>query len=120
MKIGDWYYMPLAINWYGTQPNSVTDQLKTAWQSNENATTKIGMYIQYLQCEFVPGVYGQYCRDTGSGYDGNPTCNAVNFATGFNSAVYDYAYYWTINPEMYDIYSNNYLMDEADFAENYK
>lgn len=120
VKIGDWYYMPLAINWYGTQPNSVTDQLKTAWQSNENATTKIGMYIQYLQCEFGPGVYGQYCRDAGSGYDGNPTCNAVNFATGFNSAVYDYAYYWTINPEMYDIYSNNYLMDEADFAENYK
>ncbi len=120
VKIGDWYYMPLAINWYGTQPNTVTDQLIPAWQQSESATTKIGMYIQYVSCEFVPGVYGQYCRDSGYGYDGTPTCNAINFATGFNSAAYDFAFNWTINPEMYDIYSNNYLMDEADFVENYK
>ena len=119
VEINGEYYMPLAINWYGTQPNSVTNQLKTAWQSNENATTKIGMYIQYLQCEFGPGVYGQYCRDAGSGYDGNPTCNAINFATGFNSAAYDFSFNMTIDPAQYDNYSAYYLMDEADFFENY-
>ena len=40
---------------------------------------------------------------------------AVNFATGFTSAVYDQSFSWTIDPEMFDNYSTNYLRDEADF-----
>ena len=53
------------------------------------------------------------------GYDGTPKLNAVNFATGFNSAVYDYSFNWTISEDVYDIYSICYLKDEADFYENY-
>ena len=41
-------------------------------------------------------------------------CSAFNFATGFNSAVYDYSYYMTIDPAMYDDYSQYYIKDYAD------
>ena len=119
VKIDGEYYMPLAINWYGTQPNTVTDQLLTAWQTNAASTTAIGMYITYTSTDFYKGVYGEFCRMTSQGYDGTPKLNAVNFATGFNSAVYDYSFQWTIDPDMYDDYSAAYIMDEADFFENY-
>ena len=120
VKIDGSYYMPLAINYYGTQPNSVTDLLITAWQSNKVATSDIGMYIQYISTEFIPGLYGQLMRMSEYGYEGTPTLNAINFATGFNSAVYDYAFGWTINPDMYEDYSQYYIMDNADFFADYK
>lgn len=119
VKIDGAYYMPLAINYYGTQPNTVTDQLITAWQSNAVATKDLGMYIQYISTTFIAGLYGEYFRIGGYGYDGTPKVNAINFAAGFNSATYDFAYSWTIDPELYDDYSNDYLMDEADFFANY-
>ena len=119
LKINGEYYMPLAINWYGTQPNEVTDQLITAWQTNENATTALGMYITYTSCDFTTGLYGEYLQIEGYGWDGVAKCAAINFATGFTSTIYDQSFYWTINQDMYADYSNNYLMDEADFAENY-
>ncbi len=118
VKINGEYYMPLAINWYGTQPNEVTDQLITAWQKNANATTAIGMYITYTSTDFTTGLYGEYMRDEGSGYNGTPKLNAINFATGFTSAVYDYAFNWSVNPN-YLPYSICYVFDEADYAENY-
>ena len=111
--------MPLAINWYGTQPNDVTDQLVTAWQTNPNATTAIGMYITYTECDFNGGLYGELYRYEQYGYDGTPKLNAVNFATGFTSAIYDYSFNWTINPDMYDQYQMAFIADEADFWENY-
>lgn len=120
VKIDGAYYMPLAINWYGTQPNDVTDQLITAWQTSKTATEDIGMYITYTSTTFSTGLYGEYLHDEGSGFDGVWKLNAINFATGFTSAIYDYAFYWTIDPELYDDYSNNYIMDEADFWENYQ
>lgn len=119
LKINGEYYMPLAINWYGTQPNEVTDQLITAWQTNPNATTELGMYITYTSCDFTTGLYGEYLQIEGYGWDGVAKCAAINFATGFNSAIYDQSFYWTIDQSMYADYSNNYLMDEADFWENY-
>ena len=64
--------------------------------------------------------YGELCRSKEDGYDGTPKLNAINFATGFNSAVYDFSFQWTIDPDMYDNYSAAYIMDEADFFENYK
>ena len=120
LKINGEYYMPLAINWYGTQPNDVTDQLITAWQTNPNATTELGMYITYTSCDFTTGLYGEYLQIEGYGWDGVAKCAAINFATGFTSTVYDQAFYWTIDQSMYADYSSNYMMDEADFAENYK
>ena len=120
VKINGEYYMPLAINWYGTQPNSVTDQLITAWQTNPNATSELGMYIGYTSADFTTGLYGEYLQIEAYGWDGVAKCAAINFATGYNSAIFDQSWYWTINQEMYADYSNNYLMDEADFWENYQ
>ena len=39
---------------------------------------------------------------------------AFNFATGYNSAAYDYAFNMTINPNQYDDYSSYYIKDWAD------
>ena len=121
VKVDGSYYMPLAINWYGTQPNDVTDQLITAWQTNPVATSQIGMHITYTSTDFTTGLYGELMRDTDSGYNGVPKLNAINFATGFTSAVYDYSWNWTINPELFDQgYSVCFVKDEADFWENYQ
>ena len=47
-------------------------------------------------------------------YSGSPMYCAFNFATGFNSAAYDYAFNMTIDPGMYDDYSQYYIKDAAD------
>ncbi len=121
LKINGEYYMPLAINWYGTQPNTVTDQLLTAWQKNPNSTTDIGMYITYTSTDFNTGLYGELYRMEGYGYNGTPKLNAVNFATGFTSTLYDYSWNWTIDPELWEAgYSICFVADEADYWENYK
>ena len=121
VKIDGEYYMPLAINWYGTQPNTVTDQLITAWQANPVATTQIGMYIQYISTDFTTGVYAELNRREANGYNGVPKLNAINFATGFTSAMYDYSWNWTIDPELIAVgYSVCFVCDAADYMENYK
>ncbi len=121
VKIDGEYYMPLAINWYGTQPNDVTDLLITAWQTNPNATTEIGMYITYTSTDFNTGLHGELYQMEGYGYNGTPKLNAINFATGFTSAMYDYSWNWTINPDLIAAgYSVCFICDEADFMENYK
>ena len=119
VKIDGNYYMPLAINYFGTQPNSVTDQLISVWSDNKTMQSAIGMYIVYTSTEFGPGLYGEYQRSTEDGYDGTPKLNAINFATGFNSAAYDYSFNWSISPDYFDYYSAAYFRDEADFFANY-
>ncbi len=119
VKINGEYYMPLAINYFGTQPNNVTDMLITAWQSNPNATTNIGCYIQYISTDFTAGLYGELLQIEQYGWDGVAKCCAINYATGFNSALYDMSWNFTINPDYYADYSRAYVMDEADFWENY-
>ncbi len=119
IKLDGEYYMPLVINWYGTQPNTVTDLLLTSWQASPGATTAIGMYITYTGSDFNQAVYGDLGQLPQYGFNGIPRCNAVNFATSFTSATYDRSRMFTIDPELYPHYSSNYLMDEADFWENY-
>lgn len=119
LKINGEYYMPLAINWYGTQPNNVTDMLITAWQANANATTEIGAYITYTSTDFNTGLYGEMLHMEAYGWNGVSKLCAINYATGFNSAAYDMAWNFTIDQSMYADYSRAYVMDEADFWENY-
>ncbi len=114
VKVDGEYYMPLAINWMGTQPNPVTDQLITAWQNSPSAGERIGAYITYSSADMNSALYGEYRQMPAYGFK-KARYSAVNFATGFTSAVYDQAFYWTIDPNMYATYSSNYLMDEADF-----
>ncbi len=119
LKINGEYYMPLAINYYGTRNNEVTDVIVEAWQSNPVATTDIGAYIQYIDCDFNTGLHGEYHQNQDYGWDGVAKCTAINFATTFTSVIYDRYLCWTVNPTFYSDYSSNYLMDEADFYENY-
>ena len=114
VKVDGEYYMPLVINWMGTQPNPVTDQLITAWQNNPNAGEKIGAYITYSSGDMTSALYGEYYQMPAYGFT-KARYGAVNFATGFTSAVYDQSFYWTIDPAMYSNYSSNFLMDNADF-----
>ncbi len=114
VKIDGEYYMPLAINWIGTQPNPVTEQLITAWQNNPNAGKKIGMYITYTASDMTSALYGEYSQMPAYGFR-RARYGAVNFATGFTDAAYDQSFAWTIDPIMYSNYSTNYLLDSADF-----
>ena len=121
VKVDGSYYMPLAINWFGTQPNEVTDQLLAAWQTNPVSTTNIGMYITYTSTDFNTGLYAELYQMEDEGFDGNPKLNAINFATGFTSAIYDFSWNWTIDPELIAVgYSNCFVRDAADYIENYK
>ena len=116
VKIDGEYYMPLVINWMGTQPNPVTDQLITAWQNNPNAGERIGAYITYSSGDMNSALYGEYCQMPAYGFT-RARYGAINFATGFTGAAYDQSFSWTIDPAKYDNYSVNFLRDEADFFE---
>ncbi|MBE7100394.1 MAG: hypothetical protein E7364_02145 [Clostridiales bacterium] len=116
VKVNGEYYMPLVINWMGTQPNPVTDQLITAWQNNPNAGKKIGAYITYSSGNMNTALYGEYAQMPAYGFT-RARYGAVNFATGFTGAAYDQSFSWTLDPEKYDHYSMNYLRDSADFYE---
>ncbi len=116
VKVNGEYYMPLVVNWMGTQPNTVTDQLITAWQNNENAGKKIGAYITYTSGDMNTALYGEYYQMPAYGFT-RAKYGAVNFATGFTGAAYDQSFSWTIDPNKFDNYSANYLLDDADFYE---
>ena len=111
VEIDGKYYMPLVINWFCTADNNVSEMLKTYWQTSE-ITKNIGMEVQYTQGEFNPMLAELY-QSTADGWNGTAVYSAFNFATGFNSAIYDYAYNWSVNPDYYD-YSQFYIWDEAD------
>ena len=107
------YYMPLVINWYGTVDNEFTDLLQTGFKENENIATA-SMVVYNTTGDFAPMLDELYQAAVYGYYAGSPMYCAFNFATGFNSAVYDYSYNLTIDPSMYDDYSAYYLKDYAD------
>lgn len=112
-KVGDDYYMPLVLNWYGTSDNPFTDQLMTGFASNDNVIAA-GFNVQYTIGDFAPMLDELYQAAVYGYYSGSPMYSVFNFATGFNSAAYDYAYNMTIDPAMYDDYSSYYIKDQAD------
>ena len=112
-KVGDDYYMPLVLNWYGTSDNPFTDQLMTGFASNDNVIAA-GFNVQYTIGDFAPMLDELYQAAVYGYYSGSPLYSVFNFATGFTSAAYDYAYNMTIDPAMYDDYSAYYIKDEAD------
>ena len=107
------YLMPLVINWYGTADNPFTDLLQTGLKANENVA-KAGMVVYNTIGDFAPMLDELYQAAVYGFYAGTPMYCAFNFATGFNSAAYDYAYNMTIDPDMYDDYSAYYIKDYAD------
>lgn len=112
-KVGDDYYMPLVLNWYGTTDNPFTDQLMTGFASNDNMLAA-GFNVQNTIGDFAPMLDELYQAAVYGYYSGSPLYSVFNFATGFTSAAYDYSYQMTIDPAMYDDYSAYYIKDQAD------
>lgn len=112
-KLGGAYYMPLVINWFGTTPNPFTDQLISSWATS-SALQQIGMAVQYKLGDFTP-MLGEFYQYEGYGYNGVATYNAFNFATGYNSAAYDYSFNCSIEPNLFENNSQWYIKDAADY-----
>ena len=112
-KVGDDYYMPLVINWYGTSDNVFTDQLVTGFMENDNIKAA-GFVVQQTIGDFNPMLDELYQGALGVSYSGTPTYNAFNFATGFNSAAYDYSWNWRLDPYWFENNSVCYIKDMAD------
>lgn len=107
------YYMPLAINWFGSTPNPVTDLLSTTL-ANSSDLASVGMVIRATTGDFTT-LLGNIYRDPSMGYAGSPIYGMYNLATGWNSAVYDYAFNWSSDPA-YGDYSSNKVKDPYDAA----
>lgn len=113
VEINGEYYMPLAINWFGSQPNSVTDLLSTTL-ANSSDLAAAGMVIRATTGDFTT-LLGNIYRDPSMGYTGTPTYGMLNLATGWNTTVYDYAFNWNPTSAWAD-YSSNKLIDPYDVA----
>ena len=92
---------------WGTQSEWTQIKVKVKLERLDEAVAIMNMVSNYLQIEDY-------------GWDGVAKCCGINYATGFTSAIYDFSFNWTIDQSMYDDYSYTYLMDEADFWENYQ
>ena len=113
VEINGEYYMPLAINWFGTTPNTVTDLLNTNL-ANSSDVAAAGMVIRATTGDFTT-LLGNIYRDASMGYGGTPIYGMCNLATGWNNAVYDYAYNWSPSVD-YAGYSSNKVIDPYDLA----
>lgn len=113
VEINGEYYMPLAINWFGSTPNPVTDLLSTTL-ANSSDLASVGMVIRATAGDFTT-LLGNIYRDPSMGYAGTPIYGMLNLATGWNSAVYDYAFNWSSDPSWAD-YSSNKVKDPYDAA----
>lgn len=112
-KVGDDYYMPLVLNWYGTTDNPFSDLLVTDFEQGANIAAA-GIVIQKTTGDFSPMLDEFYQQAVYGFYSGTPMYSCFNYATGFTSAAYDYSYNWSIDPPFYENNSIAYLKDEAD------
>ena len=113
VEINGEYYMPLAINWFGSTPNPVTDLLSTTL-ANSSDLASVGMVIRATAGDFTT-LLGNIYRDPSMGYAGTPIYGMLNLATGWNSAEYDYKFSWSSDPSWGD-YSSNKVKDPYDAA----
>lgn len=112
VEVNGEFYMPLAINWFGTTNNDVTDMLAARLVGSENVAA-LGMVIRSTVGDFDK-LLGEIYREPSYGYGGTPTYGMFNLATGWNSSIYDYAYNWSVDPSWFD-YSSNKLFDAYDY-----
>ena len=113
VEINGEYYMPLAINWFGSTPNPVTDLLSTSL-ANSSDLAAAGMVIRATTGDFTT-LLGNIYRDPSMGYTGTPIYGMYNLATGWNTANYDYAFNWSTSTDYAD-YSTNKVIDPYDLA----
>lgn len=107
------YYMPLVLNWYGSAENPFSDLLVTNFVEGESIAAA-GFKVYNTFGDFQPMLDEYYQQAVYGFYSGTPMFTNVNFATTFNSTVYDFSFNWTVDPGMYDDYSSYYCKDAAD------
>lgn len=88
VKVGDDYYMPLAINWCSSENNPVSELLVTMLQKAKT-TEQAGMVIEQDIVDFTTLLEALYR----TGDSTSPKYGMFNLATGF-TPVYDYSGYW--------------------------
>ena len=102
--------MPLEIKWYSTEGNPVSDLL-AIMLANSDAVAQAGMKITQHVGDWDGLLGALYHQDP----DGNkipPEYGMVNLATGWTSALYDYSFNWTDDPEKVALgYNGSYLYD---------
>ncbi len=113
VQIGGAYYMPLVINWLGTEQSAVTDLLTLTMANNPDAAA-VGMVIRATTTD-PRTLRGHIYRDESMDYEGVPTHNLFNLVMEWPDSVYDVSYQWSRDPA-YEVYSSNRLYDEYDAA----
>lgn len=112
VEIGGEYYMPLAINWFGSTPNEVTDLISTTL-ANSSDLAAAGMVIRSTTGDFNK-LLGEIYREPSYGYNGVPTYGMYNLATGFSALTnLDTSYQWSHDPAWFTN-SSNKLYDPYD------
>lgn len=114
-KVGDDYYMPCVVNWFSSEKNTVSELITTTLLHGEHLSAA-GVGMTKTEGPFTKLLDEIYREGT---FSGTPTYSMFNLATGWNSAVYDYAYNWVdnSNEELYNKYfgySTNKLSDPYD------
>ncbi len=113
VEINGEYYMPLVINWFCITPGTVTDLLSAALV-NSTDVAAAGIVIRETTGDF-DRLQGEIYREPTYGYGGIPTYGMYNLSISWPSAVYDYAFNWSLDPAYFD-YSVNKFYDEYDKA----
>lgn len=113
VEIDGAYYIPLVINWFSTENNSVSDLISTMLVGGADIRAA-GMVIRQTTGDFN-SLLGEIYRDPSYGYSGVVTYCMYNLATLFNSPVYDYAFQWSLDPAYFG-FSAAKLYDEYDRA----
>ncbi len=112
VEVNGAYYMPLAINWFGSTPNDVTDLISTTLANNSDLAA-IGMVIRSTTGDFNK-LLGEIYREPSYGYNGVPTYGMYNLATGFSALTnLDTSYQWSHDPAWFTN-SSNKLYDPYD------
>lgn len=112
VEINGEYYMPLAINWFGTEDNEVSDLISTTL-ANSTDVAAAGMVIRSTRGDFNK-LLGEIYREPTYGYSGVPTYGMYNLATGFSALTnLDTSYQWSHDPKWFTN-SSNKLYDPYD------
>jgi len=115
VEINGEYYMPLVINWFGSDGNPVTELL-TTMLANSSDVAAAGMVIRATTGDFTL-LQGNLYRESSYGYEGTPTYGMYNLATGWPSVITatDFSWNWRLDLA-YLTNSNNKLFDDYDKA----
>ena len=102
--------MPLIIKWCSSEGNPVSDLL-ASMLANGDQVKQAGMQINQDVVDFNTLLNAIYRTDD-SGAPVDPYYSMTNLATGFTSALYDYSFNWTDDPEyVAQGYNSCYLFD---------